>query len=62
MKIILRMGDRKFPTILGVAIVVIAPLLIPDLLTKQQSEEIVQYIVQFIGVMLTAFGKSILKD
>jgi hypothetical protein len=62
MKIILKLGDRKFPSILGIALVILAPLMIPGMITSEQSQQLMEHIIQFIGVILTAAGKSLLKS
>lgn len=62
MKIILSLGDRKSVTVLGLGIFVLAPILIPDLLTESQHQTLIEHLLRFFGVLLTVIGKSLLKD
>lgn len=62
MKIIFRMRDSKGISLLGIVIVLFAPVLIPDLFSSEQTKKLMEYFVQFVGVLVTASGKSILKE
>ncbi len=62
MKIIFRMRDSKKLSLFGIAIVLLAPALIPDLFSSEQTQKLMEYFVQLVGVLVTASGKSILKE